>query len=129
MANIRTYSDVDLDFAPHPVTHDVSKKLNDDAIRRAVRNLLQTVPFEKKFHPEIGSSLTALLFEPLTNITASLINNEIKETLGNHEPRVRIRTLIVTPKFEENGFSVFLLVEIQNQIAPITINLFLSRLR
>lgn len=128
-AQSRKYSDLDLDFKTHPVTSDVTKILNDEAVKRSVRHLLLLQKYEKPFHPEIGSRVVDLLFEPLTSITASLIRNAITETINNNEPRVSILFLQVTPMFDENGFRVFLQVRIENQIDPVTIELFLEKLR
>ena len=127
--SVRTYSDLDLDFIVHPVTKDISKKFNDDAIRRSVRNLLLMVPYDKKFHPEIASSVTNLLFEPLTGLTATLVKNAIVNTLENFEPRVTISSIIVSPELDKNGFNVSLVVRIVNQIETVSINIFLEKLR
>lgn len=128
-AQSRKYSDLDLDFKTHPVTSDVTKIFNDEAVRRSVRHLLLLGEYEKPFHPEIGSRVLGLLFEPLTPMTASLIRNAINETINNNEPRVTILFLQVTPVFDDNGFRVFLQVQIENQIEPVNIELFLEKLR
>lgn len=127
--NARTWIDLDLDFKPHPVTGDVVKKFNDDAIKRAVKNLLTIDFYEKPFHPEIGSGLRSLLFEPLTLMTASVIRNAIQETLLNFEPRVNIETLNVVPVEERNGFDVELRFFVVNLTTPITLEIFLEKIR
>ena len=81
--NTRTWSDLDLDFTMHPVTKDVSIKRNVEAIKRSVRNLIMTNPFERPFHPEIGSGITGLLFDLVSPTTAAVLQSEIRQVLNN----------------------------------------------
>ena len=66
----RTFKDLDLDFGLNPVTKDVNKLTDAEAIKRSVRNLINTNHFERPFHPEIGGNVRALLFENMTPLTA-----------------------------------------------------------
>jgi len=66
----RIYKDLDLDFNRNVVTNDVNKLTDAEAVKRSVRNLIQTNHFERPFHPEIGGNVRALLFEPVTPLTA-----------------------------------------------------------
>jgi len=127
--NVRSWVDLDLDFIAHPVTKDVVKKFDEDAIKRSVRNLLLLNFYEKPFHPEVGSGITGLLFEPLSLITASVIRNAITETIINFEPRVNIDELTVTPEEDKNGFNVQLRFFIVNFTSPIELEIFLEKAR
>lgn len=125
----RRYSDFDLDFGAHPVTKDVSKKLNENAITQSVRNLLLTSHYERPFKPELGSNLKKFLFEPIDNITTSLIQDAIWYTLTNYEPRIEIQEVVATPNYDENRYDVTMSFFIKNTIDPITISFFLERVR
>jgi len=129
MAEQRVFSDLDLTFAKHPVTKDVSKKIKDQAIIGAVRNLLLTKFYERPFNPTLGSNITQLLFEPVDFVTASILSKEISTTIQNYEPRVSINEIIVTPDNENQRYDVTLKFFIVNSVKPITIALFLNRLR
>lgn len=129
MAEQRVFSDLDLTFAKHPVTKDVSKKVKDQAIIGAVRNLLLTKFYERPFNPNLGSNITQLLFEPVDFVTASILSKEITTTIQNYEPRVSINELIVTPDNENQRYDVTLKFFIVNSVRPITVTLFLNRLR
>ena len=129
MANKHLYSDLDLTFRKNPATGDVVMKYDDQAVIRSIRNLLSTNIYERLFQPDIGSTLNQLLFEPVTPLTATLIQNEIIRTLTNYEPRARINTLVVSALPDQNYFSVALTVFIGNLTTPTAINLILQRTR
>jgi phage baseplate assembly protein W len=123
------YSDLDLDFIPHPTTGDVVKKTGVDAIKRSVRNLILTNFYDRPFRPYIGSNAQKLLFELATPITANLLNDAILEVIGNYEPRIRVSQLNVQFDYDNNGYNVTLAFEIINRSEPAVISLFLERLR
>ena len=79
---------------------------NENAIARAVRNIVLTSPGEKFFDPDFGSSVSEILFENVDDITAVSIEDEIKSCLANYEPRVEIINVNVDPNFDENQFDV-----------------------
>ncbi len=86
----RIYKDLDLDFGRNVVTNDVNKLTDVESVKRSVRNLINTNHFERPFHPEIGGNVRALLFEPMTPLTALNLQRKIEEVLNNFEPRAKI---------------------------------------
>ena len=81
---------------------------NENAIARAVRNIVSTTPGEKLFDPDFGSSVGEILFENVDDITAVSIEDEIKSCLGNYEPRIDLIDVDVDPNFDENQFDVII---------------------
>ena len=79
---------------------------NENAIARAVRNIVSTSPGEKLFNPEFGSSISEILFENVDDITAISIQDEISSSLKNYEPRVELINVTVDPNFDANQFDV-----------------------
>tara|TARA_Y100000389_G_scaffold182630_1_gene199402 strand:- start:3968 stop:4393 length:426 start_codon:yes stop_codon:yes gene_type:complete len=125
----RIYSDLDLDFTRNPVTGDVVKLVDVDAVKRSVKNLIQTNHYERPFHPEIGSDVRALLFENMTPLTALNLERKVAEVLVNFEPRARIESIIAQPDIDANRYHLqisFYVVGIQS---PIIVETFLQRLR
>ena len=125
----RIYKDLDLDFGRNTVTNDVNKLTDVEAVKRSVRNLINTNHFERPFHPEIGGNVRALLFEPMTPLTALNLQRKIEEVLSNFEPRAKITQIIADPDMDRNGYRLeirFYVIGIQN---PITVETFLERLR
>ena len=91
MAEKRTsqaFKDISLSFVPHPVTKDLPVLTNERAIMRSVRNLVETIPTERFFNTLLGTDIRDSLFEMFTNSTIQVIDDQIKTTLRNFEPRV-----------------------------------------
>jgi phage baseplate assembly protein W len=127
--NNHLYSDLDLRFKSIPSTGDVALRYDTQSVIASVRNLLSTRKYERPFQPLVESQLDNLLFEPVTSITATLIESEITRVLNNYEPRVIINTLRVTASIDQNSFNVSLSVFIGNATQPTAINLILQRTR
>lgn len=125
----RAFKDIDLNFTAHPITGDVAKKVGDDAVIQSMMCLLATGKYERLMQPDIYSNLRQSLFEPLDNITASAIGNEIRAVIGKYEPRVNLVEVNVTPDYDNNGYSVSMSFFIVNQTDPVTVSLFLERIR
>lgn len=129
IARRKDYSDLDLNFVPHPTTKDVMKKTGEGAIARSVRNLLLTNFYDRPFQSYIGSNALKLLFDNMTPITATFLNNAIRETLANFEPRISVDNLEIKFDPDNNGYSVKLYFTILNRNEPAMITLFLERIR
>ena len=127
--NTRRWSDLDLDFTKHPVTKDVSIKRDVEAIKRSVRNLIMTNPFERPFHPEIGSGITGLLFDNVAPTTAVVLQSEIRQVLNNFEPRIELIDIGVLGDIDKNGYYIRIKFQPINIPDPVTLEFFLERLR
>ena len=127
--NTRRWYDLDLDFTAHPVTKDIVLKKDVEAVKRSVRNLVLTNPHERPFHPEIGSGITGILFENVSPTTAVVLQSEIRQVITNFEPRVRLIDISVLGDIDKNGYYVTIKFQVINIPNPVTIELFLERLR
>ena len=125
----RIYKDLDLNFGRNKVTNDVNKLTDVEAVKRSVRNLINTNHYERPFHPEIGSDVRALLFENMTPLTALNLERKVQEVLQNFEPRAKISSVIAEPIEDRNAYHLqisFYVVGIQT---PVVVETFLQRLR
>ena len=102
----KSFKDISMSFKFNPLSGDLITLKNENAIARAVRNIVSTTPGEKFFNPEFGSSVGEILFENVDDITAVSIQDEIRNCLGNYEPRVELIDVFVDPNFDENQFDV-----------------------
>lgn len=125
----RNYKDLDLNFIPHPIKKDVNKKTGTNAVYQALKNLIMLNHYEKPFHPEIGSNVRKMLFEPLDPVTANILAQEIRNVILNFEPRVQLENVFVVENFDGNGFDVTIEFFQKNVPEPITVSFFLERLR
>ena len=100
------FKDLSMSFKFNPLSGDLIALKNENAIARAVRNIVLTTPGEKLFDPDFGSSVSEILFENVDDITAVSIQDEIRNCLNNYEPRVDLIDVDVDPNFDENQFDV-----------------------
>ena len=125
----RLFSDLDLNFSPHPVTGDLVRKFDDNAIKQSLKNLIMTKNNERPFHSEIGSPIPGLLFEPLTPVTALMVRRSIIDLISNFEPRVELIEVEVIASDDNNSLYVSITFKIVNSERPITLDLALERTR
>ena len=102
----KSFKDLSMSFKFNPLSGDLITLKNENAIARAVRNIVLTTPGEKFFDPDFGSNVGEILFENVDDITAVSIEDEIKSSLKNYEPRVELIDVNVEPNFDENQFDV-----------------------
>ena len=115
----RAFKDINLSFNPHPVTKDLTVLRNENAIKRSVRNIVQTIPTERFFNSILGSDVRGLLFDNFVDFgTASVIEDQIKIAIENFEPRVDNLQVNVEPRPDQNEFEVNVLFDIIGQEFP-----------
>ena len=125
----RTFSDLDLNCTAHPVTGDVARLYDENAVKRSVKNLLQTNNFERPFHSEIGSQIRALLFEPFSSTLNVMLKRVITDTINTFEPRVYLNDVTVSVNQDNNSVNVTIVFTILNTLSPIVMNVVLERTR
>lgn len=123
----RAFKDISLSFKPHPVTKDLPVLVNERAIARSVRNLVETIPTERFFNPDLGSNVRSSLFEFVDYGTASIITDQITETILNYEPRAANLNVSVEPRPDNNSFEVTVAFDIVGQdLSPQNISFLLE---
>ena len=125
----RTYSDLDFDFTRHPVTGDILKVTDSTSVKRGIRNILLTENTERLFQPEVGSGLKGLLFEQMSDITAQLLEDEVRSAIETWEDRADVLEIIVTPDEEYNRYRVAVTFRIINQLEEQSLEVYLQRER
>ena len=127
--SVRTFKDLNLDFTRNTVTNDVVKIEDVEAIKRSVRNLVNTNFYERPFHPELGCGARQLLFEPFTPVTSIFLRRKIEEVITNYEPRARLDQVIVTESPDRNAIEVRVVFYCMNIANPVTVLTTLQRIR
>ena len=119
----RAFKDISLSFKRHPVTNDIGVLKNENAIKRSVRNLVQTIPSERFFNSTLGSDVRDSLFENVPGFvdfgTASIIEKQIQTTIENYESRVDNLEVNVDPRPDQNEYEVVIIFDIVGQDFPI----------
>ena len=114
----RAFKDISLSFTPHPVTKDLPILANERAITRSVRNLVETIPTERFFNSLLGTDIRDSLFENFERSTVTIIEDQVREVLGNFEPRVSDVGVQVDARPDDNEFEVTVFFEIVGLDSP-----------
>ena len=125
----RIYKDLDLDFGRNPVTNDVNKLTDIEAVKRSVRNLILTNHYERPFHPEIGSGIRGLLFEPISPLTSIALQRKVEEVLLNFEPRINLVQVLSNADIDRNAYNFKIMFYVVGNDEPVEVETFLERLR
>ena len=128
--NVRQYKDLDLFFGTKQASNDINKVTDIQAVKRSVRNLVLLNHYEKPFHPEIGSGVRDILFEPMTPLTSHSLAVEIEDVIENFEPRAKLIGVRAQPNLDRNEYEVtieFYVVNTPTELVDLTV--MLERLR
>jgi phage baseplate assembly protein W len=125
----RIFSDLNLDFVQNPATKDIQKIEDVDAVKRSVRNLINTNYYERPFRPSLGSNLRAMLFELYSPQMSHAISKEIDLLIKNYEPRARLVNVKTNSDPERNGYEVSISFYVVNFPEQVQVQAFLERLR
>ena len=101
----RGFKDISMTFQSNPLNGDLIALKNANAIARSVRNIVMTIPGERFFQPSFGSGINRALFNNMDEISASILEDEIRNAIMNYEPRVKLRSVKVQPDFDSNNFN------------------------
>ena len=102
----KAFKDISMSFQANPLNYDLIALKNENAIARSVRNLVLTYPGERFFNQNLGSRVSRALFDNIDQVSASLIRDEIENTINNYEPRVNLTGVDVAPDYDNNTFNV-----------------------
>ena len=108
----RKFKDISMSFEKNPLNDDLISLSNTSAIARSIRNIVFTSPGEKFFNPNFGSRISESLFENVDEVSALAIEDEIRSSIINFEPRVNLLDTIVASNPDDNEMNVTIEYEI-----------------
>ena len=114
----RAFKDISLSFSPHPVTKDLPVLVNERAVIRSVRNLVETIPTERFFNPILGTDIRDTLFDNYDRMNVMMIEDQIRETLSNFEPRVSNVGATVKARPDDNVLDINVFFDINGLDIP-----------
>lgn len=128
------YSDINITFAAHPVTKKLSVLKNNDAIKRALKNLIFTNQFEVPYQPVYGGNIRSYLFNLLDEqreygVDSAAVKSQIQTAIRNYEPRVTVNDIFIESDFESLTLNVTIDFSVLNQPEPDRLQIFLERSR
>jgi phage baseplate assembly protein W len=123
------FSDFLIDFDTHPVKHDLVRHVNEEAVKRSIKNLLLTNRGDRLFNSTLGSDIRALLFEQMSPATEQILEDLIKTTVENYEPRAKIEQVQVVSDMDTQTIQATIAFTVINKQEPVILELILNRIR
>ena len=114
----KSFKDISMTFQSNPLNNDLIGIKNENAIARSLRNIVFTTPGERFFNESFGSRITESLFDNIDEITATIIVDEIRESIDNYEPRVALDDVKAYPNYDNNSFDVIITYEVVGAEVP-----------
>lgn len=123
------FSDLDSLFVPNPITKQLARKTNREAVKQSVKNLILTNYFERPFKSDIGCSIRYYLFELWSPALKQTMENAIREVIDNYEPRADVLEVLVEDRSDLNALSITVAFSVRNDVNPVVLNVILERVR
>lgn len=126
---LNIYSDFHKDMLSNPLTGDLALKINEDSVKEALKNLILTDKGERLFQPLLGCDVRQSLFDNMTPASITVIEQSIKDTINNFEPRVSVVNIEVIPEYDNYRVRINISFYVRNSQAPVNFSVFLERTR
>lgn len=123
------FKDIDMNFAAHPVSGDVSVVTNDNDIKQSIRNLVMTNTWDRRFNSKLGTYLYRALFEPANGMTYQIVKKTVFDTLTDYEPRITVVDVLITPYEDNNAIVVDVIYTINNTSVQSNVKVVMERTR
>ena len=125
----KSYNDLSFDFTANPQTGDVATVKDAVSVKRGIKNVLLTAPFERLFQPEFGSGIKNILFEPMTPLTEQRLSDACRDAIDAWEKRASVIDITVIPEEDYNRYRVAIKFSINNSLITEQVDVFLNRER
>ena len=125
----KSYKDLSFDFTANPQTGDVATVKDAVSVKRGIKNILLTSPFERLFQPEVGSGIENILFEPMTPLTEQRLSDACADAIEAWEKRATLINIAVISEEEYNRYRVAIKFSINNSLITEQVDVFLNRER
>lgn len=125
----KSYKDLSFDFTANPQTGDVATVKDAVSVKRGIKNILLTAPFERLFQPEVGSGIEKMLFEPMTPLTEQRLSDACRDAIEAWEKRASVIDITVISEEEYNRYRVAIKFSINNSLITEQVDVFLNRER
>ena len=126
---ISLYSDLYKDLTKNPTTGDLALRRDEESVKESIKNLILTDKGERLMQPLIGGNIRAMLFENITPAVLKMIEQQVRITIEEYEPRAQLIDVDVKSAIDDNKVQVTIRFYITNVSQPIQVNLFLERIR
>lgn len=123
------FSDISIGFGFNPFSKDVTRITDVDAVKRSIKSLVMTNKYERLLDPDIGGNVTGMLFEPMTALSESILQNYITEVIENYEPRARLEYVQVQANPDNYSLNVTIRFKVDTSETSQVLEFLLDRVR
>lgn len=123
------YSDINLNFTPHPMTGDFTFLSNEQAVKRCLMHIGTMLPYDIPFEPDLHGHIRELLFELPTDATASTIEQRVRWAIQKLEPRADIKSVDVSLTSDETGYRIVVTFDVISLVETQTLEFYMERIR
>ena len=125
----KSYKDLSFDFTANPQTGDVATVKDAVSVKRGIKNVLLTAPFERLYQPTFGSGVKTILFEPMTPLAEQRLSDACADAIEAWEKRASVIDITVISEEEYNRYRVAIKININNSLITEEVDVFLNRER
>ena len=125
----KSYADLNFDFTANPQTGDVATVKDAVSVKRGIKNVLLTAPFERLYQPTFGSGVKTILFEPMTPLAEQRLSDACADAIEAWEKRASVIDITVISEEEYNRYRVAIKFSINNSLVTEQVDVFLNRER
>ena len=125
----KSYKDLSFDFTANPQTGDVATVKDAVSVKRGIKNVLLTAPFERLYQPEFGSGIKTILFEPMAPLAEQRLSDACRDAIDAWEKRASVINITVISEEEYNRYRVAIKFNINNSLITEQVDVFLNRER
>jgi phage baseplate assembly protein W len=123
------YADFHKDLTTNPFSNDLALKIDEESVKESLKNIILMDKGEKLFQPTFGGNIRAMLFELNSPATIKLIQEQIKSTINNYEPRVDLIDVEVYSLIDDNKIAIKIIYALRNREQPLEVEFILERVR
>jgi phage baseplate assembly protein W len=123
------FSDFESNLERIPGREDIARRVNEQAVRDSIRNLVLTDRGERLFQPDIGCDIRGSLFENIDQNTILILKENIKSTIRQYEPRCIVKDIIVNANIDRHEVFVKIIFSVINTNRNLSLTIDLSRVR
>lgn len=111
--HIITYTDIDLNLTKKK-NGDIKELISVDAIKSSIENIITTLKGDRRMLPDFAMDLWQYLFEPMDEVTANSIGEELVTVIEKWDSRVIIENIYIEPIYERNLYRVVVSFNLRN---------------
>ena len=108
-----TWSDINANYE-RATDGDIKRETDVNAVINSLNNIVSTLKGTRRMIPEFAQEIHRLLFEPMDEITARAIAEQILEGIKSWEDRVNVTQVNIFPDFDNNLYRLSMNFDIKS---------------